>query len=259
MLDRLGQTAHPQRDARSGARRGLERGQAPSLRRRGGDEHPRASQQLDLALVIDEAVQAHAVLEPARGDLRLEDGTMLTRSHDVEDRAGGTLHDVQEHFDALVALEPAQVDQRRLRRARARAVLVGLGPVVVDLDGLAWDAERHELPCGRLGDGDEAPSAVEPPQGRGLGHEGRELPNRPISSMYCSRWTWWTYCTCGTRSQSGVRKVMPLTISSATSASRRRAKRRATVCGKTLLRPPGGRPSPARCARPGRRPDRSRR
>ena len=60
--------------------------------------------------------------------------------------------------------------------------------------------------------------------------------NSPRKSSRC---TWWTIATRGFRSQSGVRKVMPLITSSTTSASRPIPRSTASKArGKTVARLP---------------------
>ena len=136
----------PERHAGRGARRGLERRQAPALGRRRRDQRPGA---LKRARPCARGRRSRA---GARGRPGRAPRSPLSRAGRYSPSptmssttAGCPSTTSKQHLDALVALQAAQVDQGRLGRPFPGAVLVGLGPVVVDLDGLARDAELHQL------------------------------------------------------------------------------------------------------------------
>ncbi len=94
--------------------------QAPALGRGRGEGEPRLAEQPRLLVLVDVAVEDDAPVEPELGGARLERLAVVAVARDVERRVRDRGRDVEQQLDALVALEPPEVDERG-RRARARA------------------------------------------------------------------------------------------------------------------------------------------
>ena len=90
--------------------------------------------QLVLALLVHEAVHAHPVAQAAALDLALQRLAVVALAGHVEHRAGHLLEHVEQQLDPLVALQPAEVEQRGLRRPLARAVGARVRAHVHDAD-----------------------------------------------------------------------------------------------------------------------------
>ena len=118
----------------------------------------------------------HAVAQPAPLDLGLELGRGGRPRRPRRAPRPALLEHVEQRLDPLVALQPAEVEQRRLGGAPPRLERPDLHADVVHVDrGRARRrARRCRAPCVR--DRLEARARVEPAQRRGLEQERRELP-----------------------------------------------------------------------------------
>ena len=228
-LRRARRRAAPRSASRT--RRGLHDGQAPALGRGRGEGEPR----------LAAAAAPSAPRRRGRGRRRGRRGraraiaassaarcspSPATCERRVRDRG----RDVEQQLDALVPLEPAEVDERRRRRALARAQLAGLEAEVHDVDALARRSRARRAPRassarssrpGRRGRGSaagraRATSAADPADEPELG-DVVLLVDVEDEQRRAAR---------AASARSVVKNAMPLTTSSTTSASRPEAAQR---------------------------------
>ena len=173
------QAADAHRRARRAAGGGLDHGQAPALGRRGGQRHPRPREQACLLLLVDVAVEGHAVGERAALHLGLERGPVVAVAGDVEVRLGNRLEHVEQQLDALVLLQAPEVEQRRFGRLRPRREKAGIEAEVDDVDALALDAEGDEVLARGLRDREHRDAGIEDLQRHLLEQEGGDAPAEP--------------------------------------------------------------------------------
>ena len=180
--DRLGQPADAQRRARRAARPGLHHGQAPALGRRGGQRDPGPREQPRLLLLVDVAVQGHALAQPAVVDARLQRPAMVAVARDVELRLGDRLEHVEQQLDPLVLLQAPEVEQRRLRGLGPGREQPGVHAAVDDVDALALDSQVDEVLARGLRDREERHARIEQAQRQRSSRNAATRPRRPSSA-----------------------------------------------------------------------------
>jgi hypothetical protein len=104
---------------------------------------------------------------------------VLAIARDVQRRRRDRGGDVEEVLDPLVALQPPEIDERRLSRAIARAQLAVVETAVDDAHALALDAEIDERVARAVRDRHDRDAGIEEPQRHVLERERRDAPDEP--------------------------------------------------------------------------------
>ena len=101
-------------------------------------------------------VHVHAIGQPAFLDLTLERLTVVALARQLQHRLGHGFESVEYVLDPLVALEPAEIQQRGHGRPFAGLERLELDAHVIDVDLVAADADLPHVARARFGNRHES-------------------------------------------------------------------------------------------------------